>query len=64
LDAGGNLEAASRALFVHPNTVRYRLGRIIEKTGYDLADPHDAFTVRIALALSRLPRGARAPSGL
>lgn len=64
LDSGGNLEATARALFVHPNTVRYRLGRIIDTTGYDLADPHDAFTVRIAVALAQLPRGARAPSGL
>ncbi|HHU09020.1 MAG TPA: PucR family transcriptional regulator [Intrasporangiaceae bacterium] len=64
LDSGGNLEAAARGLFVHANTVRYRLGRVIDVTGYDVTDPHDAFTVRIALALSRLPRGARAPSGL
>lgn len=64
LDAGGNLEAAARRLFVHPNTVRYRLNRIVDVIGYDLGDPHDAFTVRIGLALSRLPRGIRAPSGL
>jgi len=53
LDNGG-LEATSRALFVHPNTVRYRLGRIAELTGYDLTDSRDAFAVRLALALSRL----------
>lgn len=64
LDAGGNLEAAARSLFVHANTVRYRLRRLIDVTGYDLADPHDAFTVHIALALSRLPRGVQAPAGL
>ena len=64
LDSGGNLEASARALFVHTNTVRYRLGRIIDLTGYDLTDAHDAFTVRIALALSHLPRGVRAPSGI
>lgn len=64
LDGGGNLEAAARTLFVHANTVRYRLGRIIDLTGYDLTDPHDAFTVRIALALSHLPRSLRAPTGL
>jgi DNA-binding PucR family transcriptional regulator len=64
LDSGGNLEATARSLFVHANTVRYRLGRIVDVTGYDLTDPHDAFTVRIALALSRLPRGAQAPAGL
>ncbi|RNI20501.1 PucR family transcriptional regulator [Flexivirga caeni] len=50
----GALEATSRTLYVHPNTVRYRLGRIAELTGYDLTDPRDAFTVRLALALSRL----------
>jgi len=64
LDAGGNLEAAARALFVHANTMPYRLGRLVDVAGYDLTDPHEAFAVHIALALSRLPRGARAPSGL
>ena len=32
--AGGVLESAARALFVHPNTVRYRLRRIGEVTGF------------------------------
>lgn len=64
LDAGGSLEAAARRLFVHPNTVRYRLGRIVDVTAYDLSDPHDAFTVRIALALSHLPRSVRPTTGL
>ena len=31
--AGGVLESAARALFVHPNTVRYRLRRVGEVTG-------------------------------
>jgi DNA-binding PucR family transcriptional regulator len=30
------------------------LGKIADATGYDLTDPHDAHTVRIALALGRL----------
>jgi DNA-binding PucR family transcriptional regulator len=42
LENGGSLEATARALFVHPNTVRYRLGRISETTGYDLAAPREA----------------------
>lgn len=50
----GSLEATARVLFVHPNTVRYRLGRIAELTGFDLTHPRDAFTVRLALAFSRL----------
>ncbi|WP_446665692.1 PucR family transcriptional regulator [Flexivirga sp. B27] len=53
LDHGG-LEATARVLFVHPNTVRYRLGRIAELTGFDLTDQRDAFTVRLALAFARL----------
>jgi DNA-binding PucR family transcriptional regulator len=54
LETGGSLEATARALFVHPNTVRYRLGRIAEVTGYDLAHPREAHTVAIALAVGRL----------
>lgn len=56
LESGGGLEGTARLLFVHPNTVRYRLGRIAEVTGYQLTDPHDAHTVRVALALGRLSR--------
>lgn len=54
LECGGSLEATARALFVHPNTVRYRLGRIAEVTGYDLGHPREAHTVAIALAVGRL----------
>jgi DNA-binding PucR family transcriptional regulator len=54
LETGGSLEATARELFVHPNTVRYRLGRIAEVTGYDLAHPREAHTVAIALAVGRL----------
>jgi len=54
LDGGGGLEATARVLFVHPNTVRYRLGRIATETGYDLTHPREANVVRIALAVGRL----------
>ena len=54
LEQASSLEGAARMLFVHPNTVRYRLGKIADLTGYDLTDPHDGHTVRIALALGRL----------
>ena len=54
LDGGGGLEATARVLFVHPNTVRYRLGRIATETGYDLTHPREANIVRIALAVGRL----------
>jgi PucR C-terminal helix-turn-helix domain/GGDEF-like domain len=51
---GGALEATARALFVHPNTVRYRLRRIADVTGFAPLVPRDAFTLRIALVLGRL----------
>jgi DNA-binding PucR family transcriptional regulator len=54
LDGGGGLESTARVLFVHPNTVRYRLGRISVVTGYDLSQPREAHTVRLALAVGRL----------
>ncbi|HEY7223278.1 MAG TPA: helix-turn-helix domain-containing protein [Micromonosporaceae bacterium] len=52
--AGGVLESAARALFVHPNTVRYRLRRVGEITGLSPLDARAAFTLRIALTLGRL----------
>ncbi|MDO5711230.1 MAG: helix-turn-helix domain-containing protein [Micrococcales bacterium] len=59
---GRGIEACARALFVHPNTVRYRLGRIAEVTGYDLGDPREAHVVRTAIALGALDHpGARPP---
>lgn len=52
-DCGGSLEATARQLFVHPNTVRYRLRQIAEVTGLTATMPRDAFALRIALALGR-----------
>jgi hypothetical protein len=54
LDHGLSVEAASRALFVHANTVRYRLRRIHEVTGHSPTDPRDAYALRLAITLGRL----------
>ena len=53
LDQGLSVEAAARALFVHANTVRYRLRRIHEVTGYSPTDPR-AYALRLAITLGRL----------
>jgi hypothetical protein len=53
LDGGSSVEGAGRALFVHPNTVRYRLRRIADTIGYDLLRPRDAQVVRVALVVGR-----------
>ena len=50
---GSSIEASARALFVHPNTVRYRLRQVAELTGYSSTDARHAFTLEIALVLGR-----------
>jgi DNA-binding PucR family transcriptional regulator len=54
LEQAGSLEATARALYVHANTVRYRLRRVAEVTGYAATDPREAFTLHLALVLGRL----------
>ena len=56
LASGGNLEASARAIFVHPNTVRYRLKRAAELTGISATDPRGSWTLQVALALAALDR--------
>jgi len=50
---GGSIEATGRVLFVHPNTVRYRLKQVDTLTGFSPGDARDAFALRIALVLGR-----------
>ena len=49
-----SLEATARLLFVHPNTVRYRLRRVAELTDYTPSAGRDGFTLWVAVALGRL----------
>ncbi|MDP9168807.1 MAG: PucR family transcriptional regulator [Actinomycetota bacterium] len=56
LDSGGAIEACARKLFVHPNTVRYRLKRIADFTGRDPTLPRDAYVLRVASTVGRLSR--------
>lgn len=54
LDHAGVLEACARTLFVHPNTVRYRLRRVADLTGRHPGDARGALLLRMAIALDRL----------
>jgi PucR C-terminal helix-turn-helix domain/GGDEF-like domain len=54
LEQGSSLEATARLLFVHPNTVRYRLRRVSELTGLMPSNGRDAFALWLALVLGRL----------
>lgn len=50
---GQSLEATARALFVHPNTVRYRLRQVAALTGLSATDPREGLTLQLALVLGR-----------
>jgi DNA-binding PucR family transcriptional regulator len=63
LDCGGAIEACARKLFVHPNTVRYRLKRITDFTGRDPTQPRDAYVLRVASTVGQLNYPAQ-PSGV
>ncbi|WP_425956734.1 PucR family transcriptional regulator [Xylanimonas sp. McL0601] len=54
LGTGRSLEAAARQLYVHPNTVRYRLRKVSEITGWDPLDARESFVLQVALALGQL----------
>jgi len=53
LEGGGSVEGTGRALFLHPNTVRYRLRKLADVVGYDLTDPRVGLVMRVALILGR-----------
>jgi len=54
LEISPSLEATARALFIHANTVRYRLRQITELTGYSPTEPRDAFALRLGLTYGRI----------
>ena len=48
LQHGGGYEATSRALSVHRSTLKYRLQRIRELTGFELGNPETHFNLQLA----------------
>ncbi|MDQ1687152.1 MAG: hypothetical protein QOK42_127 [Frankiaceae bacterium] len=54
IDNSGSLEATARALFVHPNTVRYRLRKATDACGWAVTEARHALVLHAALALGRL----------
>lgn len=73
LECGGNYDATTAALFVHRNTLKYRLRRIREISKLDLKNPDTKFNLQLASrawstrkALERtaeLQTGADSPTG-
>ncbi|GAA4678315.1 helix-turn-helix domain-containing protein [Gordonia humi] len=56
LDAGGSIESCAREMYIHPNTVRYRLKKVTDVTARDPSNPRDAYVLRVALTVGRLTR--------
>ena len=61
LENNGNLTATADALFIHKNTLKYRLNRIKEILGIDFDQPNPGFTVQLAFKIKRylISRGIR-----
>lgn len=51
LDAFGDVSIAAARIYTHPNTFRYRLRRLAEISGLDLADPESRFSAMMQLRL-------------
>ena len=61
-ETGHSLEATARELFVPPNTVRYRLKKVIEVVDWDPGVPRDAFTIHVAVILGSMSEPNQGPS--
>lgn len=54
LETGRSLESTARELFVHANTVRYRLKKISEIIGWDATGAREAFILQVAMVLGSM----------
>ena len=48
LECNGSIQAISQRLFVHKNTIQYRIEQLRKRTGYDLRNLADCQTLAIA----------------
>ena len=62
LESGGSLELTARELFVHSNTVRYRLKRISELIGWDPTRARESFALQVATVLGAMSEHERGNS--
>ncbi|MBW8010716.1 MAG: hypothetical protein FVQ83_05655 [Chloroflexi bacterium] len=49
-----NLSQSAKALFIHRNTLSYRIQRIEEITGLDLNNPEHSLAIQLALRINRM----------
>jgi purine catabolism regulator len=55
----GNAAEAARMLYIHYNTMKHRMGRIVELLDVDLHDPRVRLSLAVALAARTLTSDAR-----
>ena len=53
---GENLKETAEKMFIHVNTLKYRLKKISELLGVDLRDPNIRFRLRMAITIERFLR--------
>ena len=64
LDNGRSLEATARELFVHPNTVRYRLKKVSDVIGWNATGAREALILQAALIVGSIAQhGVRKTRG-
>lgn len=63
LDNGRSLEATARELFVHPNTVRYRLKKVSEVIGWNATGAREALILQSALIVGSIAQHGGRRSG-
>ncbi|MFD0705554.1 PucR family transcriptional regulator [Alloscardovia venturai] len=51
LFSGSSLEKTAQVLKVHPNTIRYRLKKSVQMTGWDATDPREAYVLLTAIKI-------------
>ena len=59
LECGGNYNASAEALSVHRSTLKYRLNRIRQVSGYDLSLPGNRFNLQLAIRTLRTLQAMR-----
>lgn len=63
LGCGGRYTDTAEVLFIHRSTLKYRLNRIREITGYDLRDPETRFNLELACRAWETLKALRAEPG-
>lgn len=56
LTFGENLKITAEKMFIHVNTLKYRIGKICELLDCDLKDPNVRFRIRMAITIERYLR--------